>query len=43
MKVRRHRFVVDVRGTAKHRVTARIVAHKRNGKVVRERRVYRFC
>ena len=43
VKVRRHRFVVDVRGTGKHRVTARIVAHKRNGKVVRERRVYRFC
>jgi ABC-2 type transport system ATP-binding protein len=43
VRVRRHRFVVDQRDIGKHRVTARIVAHKRNGKVVRERRVYRFC
>jgi ABC-2 type transport system ATP-binding protein len=43
VKVRRHRFVVNARHTTKHRVAARIVAHKRNGKLVRERRVYRFC
>ncbi|HEX5618769.1 MAG TPA: CocE/NonD family hydrolase [Solirubrobacteraceae bacterium] len=43
VKVRRHRFVVDARGTSKRKVTARIVAHRRNGDVVRQRRVYRFC
>jgi hypothetical protein len=40
---RRHgrlRFVVH---TSKQRVTVRIVAHRRNGAVTRERRVYRFC
>jgi ABC-2 type transport system ATP-binding protein len=40
---RRHgrlRFVVR---PTKHRVKVRIVAHRRNGDVVRQRRVYRFC
>jgi ABC-2 type transport system ATP-binding protein len=44
VKVRRRhgrlRFVVH---STKQRVTVRIVATKRNGKVVRDRRVYRFC
>jgi ABC-2 type transport system ATP-binding protein len=44
VKVRRRhgrlRFVVR---PSKDRVTVRIVAHRRNGDVVRQRRVYRFC
>jgi ABC-2 type transport system ATP-binding protein len=43
VKVRSHRFVVDQRGTTKRRVTVRIVAQRRNGDAVRQRRVYRFC
>ena len=44
VKVRRRhgrlRFVVR---PTKHRVTVRIVAHRRNGAITRQRRVYRFC
>jgi ABC-2 type transport system ATP-binding protein len=43
VKVRRHRFVVDVRGTTKRTVAVRIVAERRSGTTVRQRRVYRFC
>jgi ABC-2 type transport system ATP-binding protein len=43
---RRHgrlRSVVDVRRSAKRRVTVRIVGRTRGGKLVRQKRVYRFC
>jgi ABC-2 type transport system ATP-binding protein len=43
VKDHRHRFVVDQRGTHRQKVKVRIVARKRNGDVVRQRRVYRFC
>jgi ABC-2 type transport system ATP-binding protein len=47
VKVRRRggrlRAVVDLRGRKKQRVTVRIVARTRGGKVLRDKRVYRTC
>jgi ABC-2 type transport system ATP-binding protein len=47
VKVRRRhgrmRAVVDLRGMTARKVTVRIVARTKNGKVLRDRRVYRLC
>jgi ABC-2 type transport system ATP-binding protein len=43
VKVRHRRAVVDMRGNAKRTATVRTATRKRSGKVVRDRRVYRFC
>jgi ABC-2 type transport system ATP-binding protein len=47
VKVRRRhgrlRAIVDLRGMSRRRVTVRVVARTRSGKVIRQRRVYRLC
>jgi len=43
---RRHgrmRAVVDLRGMTRHKVTVRIVARTKKGKVLRDKRVYHLC
>jgi ABC-2 type transport system ATP-binding protein len=40
---RRHGHLRAIVRSERRKVTVRVVARKRNGKVVRERRVYRFC